>query len=284
MTALRTLVTVLNYHGEETLFACLASILPTLEPGDQLLVVDNGNETALLHAVRQRFPDILVAEPHTNLGFAVGMNIGLRRALADGFDAAWIVNNDATVSPDALPALKQAARGKRGPHLFSPVIVTPTGMPWFAGGRISWLRMRAIHRHSRPASLQPFQTDFLTGCALFIPRVTLETVGLLDEAYFLYYEDADYSVRTVRQGGVLLVVPRAVVTHSEASRSNPEKLYWLVRSGVYFFLRQTPLLWRPWVRVYFFLRRAKNRVRRFIAPSPIAETLERAYTDALKQL
>lgn len=284
MASIRTLVTVLNYRGEETLFPCLASLIPTLEAGDVLLVVDNGAETALLQSAKERFPRVEVITTGQNLGFAAGMNVGLGRALAGGFDAAWIVNNDTVIAPGALSELKRAANMLPGLNLFSPLIVTPGGEPWFAGGEIDWLRMRTKHVFRRPASPEPFTTRFLTGCALFIPRAVLETVGLLDETYFLYYEDADYSIRTLRQGGRLFVVPGAMVTHSEASQANPEKLYWLVRSGVTFFFRQAGGGRRLLVGLCFWLRRFKNWLRRRFFPSAVAETLERAYTDALKTL
>lgn len=245
------------------------------------MVVDNGDESALMAQVKQHFPTVDIVRSEHNVGFAAGMNIGLRLALERGFETAWILNNDTLVRPEALNSLSEAALHHSGNHLFSPLILDGQGGTWFAGGRINWRRMRTEHRHVAPTSLAPFRTEFLTGCALFVPRATLERIGLLDERYFLYYEDADYSTRVLAKAGELWVVPQAVVVHHEVSETNPEKLYWLVRSGTTFFLSHTQGLAHFWILGYLKLRRAKNWLRRIFSPGPVAEKLERAYTDAL---
>ena len=106
----------------------------------------------------------------------------------------------------------------------------------------------------------PYTTGYLSGCALFLPRKAIERIGLFDEGYFLYYEDADLSVRARKKGCGLLVVPQATVVHSEQSTENPEKTYWLVRSGLRFFREHTPAPLRLWVWIYTLLRRVKNKI------------------------
>ncbi|MFZ1626289.1 MAG: glycosyltransferase family 2 protein [Candidatus Moraniibacteriota bacterium] len=285
MSALSVAVIVLNYRGDRVLRACLTSLALAIGPDDQVLVVDNGNESTLLASVREDFPQFETISLEVNRGFAAGMNFGIRHMLARGnFDAFWLMNNDAQVAPDGLSALKRAALTKGNTGLFSPIIYLPDNdKPWFAGGEIDFLRMRVTHSQSPLRGREPQLTKFLTGCALFIPREAIERIGFLDERYFLYYEDAEYSLRARRQGLDLWVVPSAHVTHSEESRKSAAKIYWLVRSGTEFFLRESRGIWRVWIMLYFPLRRLKNTLTLLgdvNTDQTVAKEVKRAYTDA----
>lgn len=274
------LAIVLNYHGAEVLLPCLSSLMAELESKDACLVIDNGNEPALMEKVRANFPEVRLLSTKSNLGFAGGMNVGLRVAQEEGYSAAWILNNDTIVKKGALLALKQAAKEFPGANLFSPLIFADESKVWFAGGRINFWRMRTEHIQAFPKTIHPFETNFLTGCALFIPQETLKQVGIFDERYFLYYEDTEYSLRTRSQGGKLFVVPASKVLHREVSEANPEKIYWLVKSGVEFFSRHTPPPLSLWVRGYLLLRKWKNFAMVICSGNQLARSVKRAYTDA----
>lgn len=274
-------VIVLNYRGERVLARCLDSLEKALGPSDRVLIVDNGHEEVLLNALCQRYPRVETIRSEANVGFAAGMNLGIQHVLEHGqFDAFWLMNNDAYIEPDALSQMKQALIEKGDQSLFSPVIYPNEGtLPWFSGGQINFFRMRTTHMRALRSQSACFSTDFLTGCAIFIPRAVITALGFLDERYFLYYEDAAYSLRARRMGLRLWVVPRAKIFHSEESEQNPEKLYWLVRSGVEFFFRESRGLWRLWVGILFILRRLKNRIEVICCPSPAARKITQAYND-----
>lgn len=273
-------VIVLNYRGGAVLLPCLESVVAELGPDDSCLVIDHGKEATLMAQVKERFPLVNIIVPEKNEGFARGMNRGLVQIFSQSYAAAWLLNNDTVVLPGALRELKAAQQRFPGGHLFSPVILNQAQAVWFAGGVIHWWRMRTEHRRIPQSDSQPFQTGFLTGCALFVPYTTYRTLGGLDERYFLYYEDAEYSVRTTQQGGRLLVIPRSRVIHEEASNTNPDKTYWLVRSGVEFFFRHTPRSQRGWLWGYFLIRRMYNWIRCIRSTDALAQAVKRAYTDA----
>lgn len=271
----------MNYRGESVLAQCLASLEAVIESGDTIVVVDNGHEDTLMRDIRTRFPRIEILTAEYNHGFAAGMNLGIRHLRANGnFDAIWLFNNDAVALPGALKQLKGALELNGSHAIYSPIIYPgPESDPWFAGGRLDFFRMRAEHDHHLSSREIPYETEFLTGCALFIPWTVLLSAGLLDERYFLYYEDAEYSLRIRRLGMKCWVVPMAHVYHGELSQQNPNKTYWLVRSGAEFFLRESRG-WRAlWVKFYFFLRKLKNRVEIRYTPRALAREVERAYTD-----
>ncbi|MFA9262329.1 MAG: glycosyltransferase family 2 protein [Undibacterium sp.] len=280
MPKFRVAIIVLNYHGAAVLPACIASLTKAIHADDQILIVDNGNEKALLALIKHEFPQIKTLSLEKNGGFAAGMNAGIRFIQdVGGAEAYWLLNNDTSISPETLDALFGTMEAVGEKNLFSPIIRSSVDGPiWFAGGKIDFLRMKTVHRQSLNGK-QVFSTDFLTGCALFIPAASLAALGYLDERYFLYAEDAEFSLRARRKGFGLKVVPAATVYHSEESERNPGKTYWLVRSSAEFFLRESPKLWKLWIWPYYGLRRLKNRFRLILSKNTLASEIERAYTD-----
>lgn len=280
MARYRVAVIVLNFRGAKVLPLCIASLTDALHSNDQVLIVDNGVEDTLLASMKNAFPSVQTLSLSENGGFSKGMNAGIRYIQDEGgADAYWLLNNDTIVEPSTIEELLSAQRKFGTENIFSPVIHTAENGPiWFAGGKIDFFRMRTRHFHQL-SKKTPFVTGFLTGCALFIPAQALSLTGFLDERYFLYAEDAEFSFRAKRRGLGLWVVPNAIVYHSEESEKNPKKLYWLIRSSAEFFLRESPLAWKPWVWAYYGLRRIKNRLRLLFRVDPLASEIERAYTD-----
>lgn len=256
----KVFVIVLNKDGKETLPGCLRSVFALSYGNFEVVVVDNASRDGSIETARLDFGRAHFVVNDENTGFSGGMNIGIRYALSKGASYVWLLNNDAVPERDSLSRLLRAAEVS-GDAVFSPIVKDDSGHVWFSGGKIDFPRMRAEHVDSSPDSDkgEPYETGYLSGCALLLPKKAIERVGLLDEGYFLYYEDADYSIRAKKEGFRLLVVPSSVVIHSEASRRNPEKTYWLVRSGLRFFHVHTPVHLRPWMAVYLMLRKLKNR-------------------------
>ena len=157
-----------------------------------------------------------------NLGFAGGCNAGIRYALARGdSDAMWLLNNDTVVDPDALDALRAECERLGGVALVSSRVVNMSApeTPWFEGGEFRPLTGSAHHVPfvRFRASAHPY----LSGCSLWIPRAVVERVGLLDESFFMYGEDVDYSVRALALGIPLAVAEDSVVLHAEGASLGP---------------------------------------------------------------
>lgn len=274
-------IIVLNYNGQDCLLPCLASLERLRYGNKEVIVVDNGSEDGSLAAARQRFPEYTYLSNGQNLGFAAGMNSGIRVSLARGAEWVWLFNNDAETETDTLLKLMAVAQREDQAGLLSPLIREKgSDRIWFGKGRVDFLRMRAIHTPPRAEELRQacYQSSFLTGCALLISKKVLETVGLLDERFFLYYEDADFSLRARYAGFRLLVVPGACVHHAEKSRENQGKLYHLVLSGLLFFAKHGSFWQRLYYGVYGTIRRIKN-VLDGVRGKESARPVCRAYDD-----
>lgn len=257
----RVAIVVLNYNGGRCLAACLQSLEHLDYGAKDIIVIDNGSVDESFADARKHFPQYIYLRNEENEGFAKGMNKGMRVALERGAEWVWLFNNDAVTSPETLTHLLSVARVHPRAGLLSPIIVdSKTHQTWFAQGRVNFFRMRTEHLlpTKQALSQESYPSEFLTGCAMLIRKDVAETIGFLDERFFLYYEDADYSLRATQAGFLCLVVSKARVFHAEASNQRSEKVYHLVYSGLLFFAKHDPLLLRLYHAVYVVLRRVKN--------------------------
>ncbi|MDD2766867.1 MAG: glycosyltransferase family 2 protein [Candidatus Moranbacteria bacterium] len=275
-------IIVLNYNGADCLPSCLRSLHQLSYSNKEIIVVDNHSTDHSFRQVKQQFPQCIFIENKENLGFSKGMNVGIKEALSCGAEYCLLFNYDAEIDSEALSLLVSAGEKHSHAGLLSPVVYEEEKKKiWFAQGRVLFSRMRAIH--TKPSLTEQnkdtYTSNFLTGCALLIKKELIEKIGFLDECFFLYYEDVDYSFRAREAGFDLLVVSGAKVYHREKSNENPQKVYFLVLSGLIFFQKHTPFFLRPHIALYVRIRRAKNLFDRKVWKTPASEQVYRAYND-----
>lgn len=275
-------IIVLNYNGDDCLLPCLYSLDQLEYTNKEIIVVDNGSTDNSFSFAQQHFPRCTFVQNEKNEGFAKGMNSGMEQAFHNGADFCLLFNYDAEIDPRALTLLISVAKKNPRAGLLSPVIYEKENKHiWFAKGRIDFFRMRAVHERvlQEKFAQESYRSEFLTGCALLIKKELVEKIGFLDEQFFLYYEDADYSLRATKAGFECLVVPQATVFHSEKSSTNPKKTYFLVYSGLLFFKKHTPPVLRPYMAIYGTIRRVKNWADRLFWEKGSAKEVYLAYKD-----
>lgn len=275
-------IIVLNYNGQDCLLDCLSSLDALTYQNKEIIVVDNKSEDESLIQAEQIFPYFTYLRNTTNLGFAAGMNVGIREALNHGAKWCLIFNNDATADRHLLSVLvKESAHHPRA-GLFCPLITKPhSDTLWFGKGRLNFFRMRTEHivPSKNDLAQTAYSSEFLTGCALFIHHTVFEKIGFLDENFFLYYEDADFCLRARKADFETLVVPAARVWHSEKSESHPKKIYYLVLSGLLFFHKHAPVSLRPYFTLYVTIRKIKNHIDTLLGRENAA-LVRQAYEDS----
>lgn len=273
-------IVVLNFNGENCLLSCLTS-LSRLDYGNFfVVVVDNASRDSSLTSVQASFPIYTYIQNAENKGFAGGMNVGMNAAFARGAEWVWLFNNDATTEKSALKTLMAVGEQVPRAGLLSPHISHSTGGVWFGKGKINTLRMRAEHVPPSKQELGKafYPSEFLTGCALLVKREVFEHIGDLDDRFFLYYEDVDFSVRVRAANFQVLVVPGARVFHGEQSRENDQKFYYLVYSGLLFFKKHANFWENVYFSVYGTIRRLKNAIDVLLGKEH-AHMVRRAYHD-----
>ncbi|MEI7621088.1 MAG: glycosyltransferase family 2 protein [Candidatus Moraniibacteriota bacterium] len=273
-------IVILNYNGKETLPECLACVFQSTYPNFEVVVVDNASQDGSFELAKENFSRAHFIKNTANLGFSKGNNIGIRFALEKFADFVFLLNNDASLEKNALSELVNNLQSSQQTALINPLILEGNKKTiWFAGGTINWLKARTLHQATVPTT-KSYSTAYCTGCAMLIPKEIFKEIGLFDERYFLYYEDADFSLRAQQAGFPLLVCSSAKVYHKEQSNTqNPLKTYWLVLSGMLFFQTHGNFLQKIYFSCYFSLRNFKNSFRVFTKENPQTLQVKQAYQD-----
>ncbi len=254
-------IIVLNYKGREDTLACLRSLEHLTYPHVRVIVVDNQSGDGLEDAVRGAHPSMTFIQTGANLGFTGGNNIGIRQALADGADYILLLNNDTIVAPDLVDVMVEVMEQDRSISITGPMIYyynNPETI-WSAGGEIDWSRgtTRMIGLNEADLSqfgLSPRPVDFVSGCALMARREVWEKVGLLDDRFFMYYEETEWCVRAARAGYAIRHVPGAMIWHKisleerHSSVHTPLYYYYITRNRL-LFLRKTHAGYVAWLHI-----------------------------------
>lgn len=239
-------VVIVNWNHWPETAVCVASVVATGYVPLQIIVVDNASETEGEALFCQQWPQVQIIHNPANLGFAGGVNLGLKAALAQGAEYLFTLNNDATIAPNCLAELVQTAQadahlGIVGPKIYYASAKEPP-LIWFAGAdRHPWaLSLLDFGRGQTdgPKFAAPREVNYLCAGAMLTRREVFERVGLFDPAYFMYYEDCDFCLQVVAQGYRLRVVPTAVAWHTVAASTggegSPMERYYRTRSVLRF--------------------------------------------------
>lgn len=199
---------------------------------------------------------ITFIEAGRNGGFAAGTNIGLRLALADGYDFFWVLNNDTVVQVDTLHWLLAKMQadptiGMCGSTLVyydDPKTVQVRGgarYVWWKGYALGIGEGSALSDGVEEAAIEA-RMSFVNGASLLVSRACIEAVGLLEERYFLYWEEIDWAFRA-RGKFRLGYASRSIVRHKvgasigtgKTEQQSPTADFYLIRSAWKFHARHS---------------------------------------------
>ncbi|NDY42301.1 glycosyltransferase [Dissulfurirhabdus thermomarina] len=216
-----TAVIILNYFGSEATFACVNSVKRSLEAN--IYLVDNSADLKEKEKLQDKYREdkgVILLSPPENLGFAAGVNLGLREALSDGFSRFLVLNNDAVLLDGAGPVLTDAFARHPG-SLIAPAIA------W--GGEVC--RGRYYHKYLGLITERPWWQGkgflfYLTGCALAFDRDLLEKVGYFDESFFMYGEDLEYCFRAARENVPIILAKEVIVEHAGSAATRKGSFFY----------------------------------------------------------
>ena len=237
---------ILNWNLPDDTIACVRSLRASAKPGLEIVVVDNASTDDSLQRFREQLGEtVTVIANRANLGFAAGVNAGIRHALAAGAQMVLLLNNDTLVAPAMIDQLATAARELPGADILSPVIYyheQPNRIWRAADQQRRWLPipMRMPDRAVARAGARPFRADYVTACGVLIGRKVFETIGLFDEEYFMYFEDADFCRRARQAGFGIWCVPTARMWHKvslSARKDKPSSRYAMAWGRARFYRR-----------------------------------------------
>ncbi len=235
-------VVVVNWNGRRDLPDCFGSLHDAGYPNMRVIMVDNGSQDDSVAWTCMHHPEVEIIETGENLRWAGGNNAALRKLQAEGFGGCiLLLNNDTIVPGGSLQRLTAALQNDDRAWAATPRICY-AGDParaWYDGGLVGswsgWIRHAGIRRLTGKLDPASRYVDYGTGCALLLGPGVLDQVGELDEHFFFYGEDADYSLRITKAGGRILHVPAALVLHkvsSSVGSQSPRKVWLRSRSHI----------------------------------------------------
>lgn len=216
------------------------------------------------------FRNVMLHIKHNN-GYACGCNAGLRAAVSNGAIAAvWMLNNDIIVEHDTLEALCNKLNMRTDANMAVSIQVGMDNRDTLlcaGGGSFSFLTgvTRDIGKglpleeaRQWPAERFEKYMDYACGASALLRRSSLDTVGFLEERYFLYYEDVEYSLRSQRNGFLFAVANNSVVYHKvgAAAFRDPRIVVYATRNRL-----DCVRKYRPWALVFALLHIACGMVK-----------------------
>jgi GT2 family glycosyltransferase len=268
-------IVLVNWNSFELTKDTLESLQQTTYTNYDCIIVDNGSVDGSGDLIEKSFPNCIVLKSATNKGFTGGNNIGMEFALQHGYEFIMMLNNDVVVEPNFLEPL--IARLVQNPTIgaVQPLIYFhhDRNIIWNAGSTYNTLLgIYNTPDYNKKDSGHQFKNkskkiDWITGCAFMIRASVLNNVGLLREAFFMYYEDVDLSFRIKSAGYQLDYVPNSVIYHiagmslktKEKGKEgfvSPKVHYLNVRNRIWCLKEQTPVWALPTVTLfntfYFF--------------------------------
>ncbi len=217
----KVFIIILHYKNWDDTNKCLKSLESLDYHNFKITVIDNDKK---------------------NPGFAGGNNIGIKQALKKDAKYILLLNNDTIVEPNFLKELVRVGEADKKIGILGPVIykyseqrtVNNEQKIHFAGGKINWLYTKGIHE-TCSMKHETKSVDYITGCCMLVKCEVIEKIGLMDEDYFLYFEDVDWCLKVRRAGYKCVLVQNSKIWHkpsSSAKEGSFSYIYYHTRNGL----------------------------------------------------
>ena len=213
-------VIIVNWKKYDITSICIESILNSTNSNFKIILVDNESDNKKVKNFKYK-NEIEIIQNKKNEGFSKANNIGIDYALKNNFDYTILINNDTIVEKNLIEVLLKTAQAKNF-SVVQPLILKYSGKEiWNAGGRINYFFGNFITRKKVGNSLNSSQelTEWLTGCCCLFKTKIFKEIGKLDESFFAYYEDVDFSLRLKKHGYKIGFTSKTHIYHYESFSS-----------------------------------------------------------------
>ena len=213
-------VIIVNWKKYDITSSCIESILNSTNSNFKIILVDNESDNKKVKNFKYR-NEIKIIQNKKNEGFSKANNIGIDYALKNNYDYTILINNDTIVEKNLIEVLLKTAQAKNF-SVVQPLILKYNGKEiWNAGGRINYFFGNFITRKKVGNSLNSSHelTEWLTGCCCLFKTKIFKEIGKLDESFFAYYEDVDFSLRLKKHGYKIGFTSKTHIYHYESFSS-----------------------------------------------------------------
>lgn len=270
--ALTSIITV-NFHQTEVTIDLLKSVAKSYSPLEvEVIIVDNGAVKNMELVFLPHFGNIKYIQSKANLGFAGGNNLGIKQAKGDYI---FLLNNDTEIPAGCIETMLAELKGNDKIGLLSPLLLyfDQKDLIQYAGftpmnyltGRNAYIGQ--FEKNVGQFDDKSYQTGFCHGAAVMCRKADVEKAGLMDEIYFLYYEELDWCEKFKRIGKQIWFTGKTHVYHKESisvGKASPLKIYFNTRNRMLFIRKNTGWLNTLLFAAYYTLIACPKAVFKFL--------------------
>lgn len=239
-------IIIATIKGKEHLKECLPSLLSQSYSPCEIIVLDNGSTDGTRDYAKKNFPKVTLIENGENLGFAKANNKGIRISRGEYI---LVLNDDTNLEPDCIENMVKVMHSDNGIGMCSPKILSYFNHKVIDNvGHLIYKDGLNFSRGRGEIDYRQYDLSeevcFPPGCAAFYRRQMLDEVGLFDEDFFMFGEDADLGLRGRLAGWRCMYVPNAVLYHkwsSSIGKYSPLKAFLVERNRLWVALKIFPL-------------------------------------------
>jgi GT2 family glycosyltransferase len=220
MTANKVFVIIVTFNGKRWISQCLNSLRESSTPLT-VIVIDNCSDDGTQGVIRKDFPEVTFIQAEHNLGFGRANNVGMQKALDEGADYVFLLNQDAWIEAGTISALIEIHQHNTHFGILSPMHLnaTYTALDYNFSRYISPDLCPDLYSDIYTKNLNKvYPAAFINAAAWLISRQCLEKVGLFDPLFFHYGEDRNYTQRAVYYGFEIGVCPSERIVHDRGTR------------------------------------------------------------------
>ena len=212
-------IIIINWNTYQLTFNCLKSLGECSYKNKKVFFVDNGSIDGSGDKIALEFSEINYIKNEKNEGFTGANNLALKAILEQDFDYVLLLNNDTEVKPNFLSLLEAKMNSDNKLAATQPLILNFKNKDtiWNAGGSFNTFfgltKTRLKGMIFNPQLNIETSTQWITGCCILVKTSVVKQVGLLDNRFFAYFEDVDWSIRMTNLGYKLAVVPESIIYH-----------------------------------------------------------------------
>lgn len=208
---MKLFVVIIHFGNIETTKKCIGSLMKNDKFPKTITVVNNTTDSI----EKKLSKKVIILNSNKNLGFAKGVNKGISYALKHGATHVMLLNNDAEIVRPFIEKLTDQFGNKHIGIVGPAISFKKNGKTLFdIGGKINKLFLRTSHKEVQKIQDKKSKAvDYVSGCCMVIKKEVFKKIGLFDESFFLYYEDADFCLRAKKTGFATYIVPSVVIHH-----------------------------------------------------------------------
>ena len=235
-------VVILNWNGWSDTLECVKTIASRVDY--RIIIVDNSSTDDSVKHLKSLGENVEIIETTRNLGFSGGNNVGIMRALSDGFDFVWLLNNDTLLSGGEIDSFLALMADHPDVGILGGALYEYSGIKQIqvmGGGKLNV--HLALTNHYKFKGLIP---QHIIGACMFIRAQVFKDVGLLDNEYFFFMEDTDFSLRARNYGWKIMTNEEVGIIHkggtSLEGKSNQKDDFYIESNAVFLKKHSTTVL------------------------------------------